>query len=101
MTPRIVITPKGWDEVTTRHIEVTFVSPVPFQTAALWLDTNARLNLHHREKRCPRCKQDFQREQYIYLIKTTTGVRVVCESCQTALIAAGFPTTEPQSAPTS
>lgn len=90
--PQIVITPDGWNEVTTRTITIQAVMPHRLFTVEQWLRASERAE-REDYRCCARCQQAFQvgPDQYVYAVFTNEGGKMVCQTCQTALIEGGAP----------
>lgn len=81
-----VLTPQGWNEITTKEIVVTLKDLTPFQTCGGWVDFCKRHPDMKKDGRdhCQCCMVTWESlppETQTYFVQTTKGNRFLCGPC--------------------
>lgn len=79
-----VLTNKGWDEITTQHIEVTGIaSKNPIHKVYFWNEVNKQHPSTRRSKMsCDCCKTSWKKlTGGVNLVFTNKGNKTVCDKC--------------------
>lgn len=85
---KYIQTPTGWQEVTTKTIEIINLSKIPMATAAEFWENCQQLNLYKRRTCCQRCRKRWDKNpnESVWLAFTKKGPnRIVCSVCKDEL----------------
>lgn len=78
----------GWTETTTKHFRIKFLEVKPFMKVGKWIESNKRLHLYEKRKKCNCCKKPWGQIdplENMYLVFTDKGNKMICSNCYAEL----------------
>lgn len=84
---KVSLTKKGWDEVTTSHIEVASIPRSAIHSVEVWNSFNKRHpGIGRNRQVCNCCRLSWKNlKGYVNLIFTNKGNKAVCDDCLSKL----------------
>lgn len=94
---KTIKTATGWKEITTKIFNVETLYPKPYMTVGKWIESNKRIGLYRKRKKCNCCKTPWESidpNENLFTVFTDKGHKPVCSKCQ-SLFSNASPVTEP------
>ncbi len=74
----------GWEEITTKVFNITTIQDNPYMTVGKWVESNKKIGLYRKRKRCSCCKKAWESidlNENLYSVFTDKGYKIICHNC--------------------